>query len=88
MESLLKFFFIGVLFVGILFALISYNFLTNIELYKIKNQEGQSQKYFLINEKKAKEILNQYEVDSSVEDNEFDIINFIEKLNGDFNIYY
>ena len=82
MESLLKFFFIGVLFVGILFALISYN------LYKIKNQEGQSQKYFLINEKKAKEILNQYEVDSSVEDNEFDIINFIEKLNGDFNIYY
>ncbi len=86
MNTLGKFMILGFLIIGTLFALLSYNIFKKTNLYRIKNEEGKVEKFYIIDEEMKDNIFDEYEVENKEED--FDIINFFEKLNGDFKLEY
>ena len=86
MNTLGKFMILGFLIIGTLFALLSYNIFKKTNLYRIKNEEGKVEKFYIIDEEMKDNIFDEYEVENKEED--FEIINFFEKLNGDFKLEY
>ena len=86
MNTLGKVMLLSVLIFGVISALLSYNIFGQTNLYRIKNSEGKVEKYYIVDEEVAQNIFNEYEM--AEEEENFDIINFFEKLNGDFKFEY
>lgn len=86
MTSLTKICIIGILFLGISSSLLSFHIFDFANFYRLKDNEEQSYKFYIINQEKASDLLNSYEIENNEES--FSIVNFIEKLNGDFKLDY
>ena len=86
MNSILKCFIIGLFLIGIIMSLLSYNFFNSLNLYRARDDNGNTQKFYVIDEVRAKELFNEFEQD--VEEEDFDLIRFFERLNGDFRFEY
>ena len=86
MHKILKVFLISILGIGVIANLISYNIFFDLNLYKVKDSEGNSTKFYIVNEEKAQDIFDKYELEE--EEEEFNIFRFFEKLNGDFKFEY
>ena len=77
---------ISLIFLGIFSCFLSYNLFFKVTLYRIKDEADKVEKIYVINEEKAQREISEYEQES--EEEGFNIINFIEKLNGDFTFDY
>lgn len=86
MNEILKIVILSILVYGTISILISYNTFFDLNLYKVNDGKGNTEKFYIINEEKAKDIFNNYEIANDEE--EFNIIKFFEKLNGDFKFEY
>ena len=86
MNSILKACIVSILFVGVLSALLSFNLFDSVSLYKLKDIEGQRYKFYVLDKEKATDLIKNYQVED--EEDNFSIVNFIEKLNGDFKLEY
>ena len=85
MNSILKCFIIGLFLIGTIKSLLLYNFFNSLNLYRARDDNGNTQKFYVIDEVRAKELFNEFEQD--VEE-DFDLIRFFERLNGDFRFEY
>ena len=86
MNSILKCFIISLFLIGTIMSLLSYNFFYSLNLYRARDDNGNTQKFYVIDEVRAKELFNEFEQD--VEEEDFDLIRFFERLNGDFRFEY
>ena len=86
MNSILKCFIISLFLIGTIMSLLSYNFFNSLNLYRARDDNGNTQKFYVIDEVRAKELFNEFEQD--VEEEDFDLIRFFERLNGDFRFEY
>ncbi len=77
---------LSVLIGGIVFALLPFSLFYEYDLFKIKNDNGSIEKYYVIDEKSAEELIKNSNLYEEKEDENFDLIKFLERINGDFKI--
>ena len=71
---------------GMIFALLPFSLFYDFNLFKIKNDGGTIERYYVINEKSAEELIKNSNIYTENEDENFDLIKFLERINGDFKI--
>lgn len=86
MCKLLHFINLGLLALGLISCFLSFNLVFDLNLYRIKNEVGDTEKIYIIDENRASKEMQ--EIEESEEEEGFNIINFIERLNGDFKFDY
>ncbi len=77
---------VTVLLGGIIFALLPFSLFQNISLFKIKGDKGKTEKYYVVNEQLAEELIKNSIIYEEKADENFDLIQFWDRLNGDFKI--
>lgn len=77
---------LSILMGGIVFALLPFSLFFEYDLFKIKNDNGIIEKYYVIDEKSAEELIKNSNLYEEKEDENFDLIKFLERINGDFKI--
>ena len=85
-NTLKKTLFVAILFGGIIFSLLSFGMFNSINVYKIKSEKGKIEKFYIINQEYAENIIKNSNIYIDKDDENFDIIQFFERLNGDFKI--
>lgn len=71
---------------GVILSLFPFSSFYSIDLFKIKNDNGKIEKFYVINEESAKEIIKNSILYDETNDENFDLIQFLERINGDFKI--
>lgn len=77
---------LSVLIGGIVFALLPFSLFYQCDLFKIKNDYGSIEKYYVIDEKSAENLIKNSNLYEEKADENFDLIKFLERINGDFKI--
>jgi len=71
---------------GIIFALLPFSLFYEYDLFKIIDDNGGIEKYYVIDEKGAEELIKNSNLYEENDDEDFDLIKFLERINGDFKI--
>lgn len=85
-NTLKKTLFVTILFGGVVFSLLSFGVFNSINVYKIKSEKGKIEKFYIINQEYAENIIKNSNIYVDKDDENFDIIQFFERLNGDFKL--